>query len=108
MDDMSIPSYQAKDLYEVPTPEVTNHLFDTYMNRIHPTFPVIGRLNFNRQLRDFFSGTAQRPPHKWLAVLNLIFAISAKYSHLANVERKSDEGDHSILFTRARLLAISS
>jgi hypothetical protein len=108
MDDMSIPSHQAVGLYEVPTPEITNYLLDTYMDRIHPSFPVIGRLNLKRQVRYLFSGTVQRPPNKWLSVLNLIFAISAKYSHLANAEWKSDQGDHIIYFTRARLLAISS
>jgi hypothetical protein len=108
MDDMSIPSDQAVGLYEVPTPEITNYLFDTYMDRIHPSFPVIGRLNLKRQVRYLFSGAVQRPPNKWLSVLNLILAISAKYSHLANAEWKCDQGDHIIYFTRARLLAISS
>jgi len=108
LDDMPIQSRQAVELYEVPTPEVTNYLFDTYMDKVHPSFPVIGRLNLKRQVRYLFSGTFQRPPHKWLSVLNLIFAISAKYSHLANTEWKCDAGDHSIYFARARLLAINS
>ena len=50
----------------------------------------------------------QRPPEKWLAILNLIFAIGARYSHLINAEWKGDDRDHIIYFTRARLLAISS
>ena len=108
MDDVSIFTYEAVDPYELPTPEVANHLFDAYMERVHSSFPFVGRLNLTSQFRKLISGTAQRPPEKWLAILNLIFAIGAKYSHLINAEWKGDERDHLIYFTRARLLAVSS
>ncbi|KAJ9609222.1 hypothetical protein H2200_006994 [Cladophialophora chaetospira] len=108
MDDMSIFTYDAVDAYELPTPEMANHLFHAYMQRVHPSFPFVGRLNLTSQFRRFISGTVQRPPEKWLAILNLIFAIGAKYSHLINAEWKGDERDHLIYFTRARLLTVNS
>lgn len=108
MDDMSIFTYEAVDPYEMPTPEVANHLYNAYMSRIHSSFPFVGRLNLTSQFRRFISGTVQRPPEKWLAILNLIFAIGAKYSHLSNADWKGDERDHLIYFTRARLLTINS
>ncbi|KIY00048.1 uncharacterized protein Z520_04686 [Fonsecaea multimorphosa CBS 102226] len=108
MDDMSIFMYEAVDAYEMPTPEIADHLFNAYMQRVHSSFPVVGRLNLTTQFRRFISGTVQRPPEKWLAILNLIFAIGAKYSHLIKAEWKGDERDHLIYFTRARLLSMNS
>jgi hypothetical protein len=108
MDDMSIFTYDAVDTYEVPNPEIANHLFNAYMQRVHSSFPVVGRLNLTSQFRRFISGTVQRPPEKWLAILNLIFAIGAKYSHLVNADWKGDERDHLIYFTRARRLTVNS
>ncbi|OAP59171.1 hypothetical protein AYL99_06469 [Fonsecaea erecta] len=108
MDDESIFMYEAVDAYEMPTPDVADHLFNAYMQRVHSSFPVVGRLNLTTQFRRFISGTVQRPPEKWLAILNLIFAIGAKYSHLIKAEWKGDERDHLIYFTRARLLSMNS
>ncbi|KIW78255.1 hypothetical protein Z517_08089 [Fonsecaea pedrosoi CBS 271.37] len=108
MDDTSIFMYEAVDAYEMPTPDIADHLFTAYMQRVHSSFPVVGRLNLTTQFRRFISGTVQRPPEKWLAILNLIFAIGAKYSHLIKAEWKGDERDHLIYFTRARLLSMNS
>lgn len=107
LDDESIFMYEAVDPYEIPPPDIANHLFNAYMERVHATFPVVGRLNLTNQFRKFISGTIQRPPEKWLAILNMIFAVGAKYSHLINAEWKGDERDHLIYFTRARLLSVS-
>ncbi|KIX06227.1 uncharacterized protein Z518_04202 [Rhinocladiella mackenziei CBS 650.93] len=108
LDDMSISTFEAVDPYEMPTPEAANNLFYAYMERVHSSFPVVGRLNLTRQFGRFVGGTVQRPPGKWLAIINLIFAIGAKYSHLINAEWKGDERDHLIYFTRARLLSMNS
>ncbi|EXJ64334.1 hypothetical protein A1O7_00670 [Cladophialophora yegresii CBS 114405] len=108
MDDMSIFTYDAVDTYELPPPEIADHLFNAYMQRVHSSFPFVGRLNLTSQFRRVISGTVQRPPEKWLAIINLIFAIGAKYSHLINADWKGDERDHLIYFTRARLLTINS
>ena len=108
LDDTSIFTFEAVDPYELPTPEVANHLFNAYMERVHPSFPVIGKVNLRAQFRKFIGGTVQRPPEKWLAILNMIFAIAARYSHLIKADWRGDERDHLIYFTRARLLTMSS
>ncbi|EXJ92443.1 hypothetical protein A1O3_00994 [Capronia epimyces CBS 606.96] len=108
LDDLPIFTFEAVDPYEIPTPDIANHLFDAYMARVHPSFPVVGKLNLSSQFRRFISGTVQSPPEKWLAILNMIFAIGARYSHLINAEWKGDERDHLIYFTRARLLNMNS
>jgi len=107
LDDLAISTFEAVDAYEVPTPETANQLFSTYVARVHPTFPIVGKVNLTAQFHKFISGHVHRPPEKWLSILNLIFAISAKYSHLIQAEWKGDERDHLIYFTRARMLGLS-
>lgn len=108
LDDEDITTFQHVDPYEVPTAETAQNLYNAYITRVHPTFPIVGRVNLTAQFQRFLSGQAQRPPEKWLAILNLIFAIAAKYSHLIQADWKGDERDHIIYFTRARLLSVHS
>ncbi|KAK5297990.1 hypothetical protein LTR99_007679 [Exophiala xenobiotica] len=108
LDDTSIFTLDAVDPYELPTPDAANHLFNAYVERIHPSFPIIGKINLRTQFRKFIGGTVQKPPEKWLAILNMIFAIAARYSHLVKADWRGDERDHLIYFTRARLLTMNS
>ena len=108
LDDFSIITYEAVDPYECPPPETCQHLFKVYMTRVHPTFPIVGKVNLQSQFQKFVTGQVQRPPEKWLAIVNLIFAIGAKYSHLVQADWAGDERDHLIYFNRARLLGVSA
>ena len=108
LDDEPITTFEHVDPYEVPTAETAQNLFNAYITRVHATFPIVSKKNLTVQFQKFLSGQAQRPPEKWLAVLNLIFAIAAKYSHLIQADWKGDERDHIIYFTRARLLSVNS
>ena len=108
LDDMSVNTYETVDPYEYPTADTCRHLFNCYMTRIHPCFPIVGRVILAAQFDKFVTGQVQRPPEKWLAIINIIFAIGAKYSHLIHAEWKGDERDHLIYFTRARLLSINT
>lgn len=108
LNDLSISTFEAVDPYEMPTPEHARILFTTYMNRVHATFPIVGRINLHNQFTKFLARPMNRPPQKWLAIINIIFAISAKLSHLVQAEWRADERDHLIYFTRARLLSIDA
>ena len=107
LDDFAVTTFEAVDPYEYPTPDDARHLFNAYMNRVHSTFPIVGKTNLTNQFNKFVSGQVQRPPEKWLAIINMIFAIGAKYSHLIQAPWKGDERDHLIYFTRARLLFVA-
>jgi hypothetical protein len=107
MDDVPIPIDNAMDPYTLPTPEMATYLFDAYMNRVHPSFPVVGRLTITSQFRRFISGAVLNTPYKWLAILNLIFAIGAKYAQLAKIKSKADEADDLMYFSRARSLLLT-
>ena len=108
LDDEAITTFDHVDPYEVPTAETARKLYNAYITRVHPTFPIISKTNLTAQFQKFLTGQAQRPPEKWLAILNLIFAIAAKYSHLVQADWKGDERDHIVYFTRARMLGINS
>lgn len=92
----------------MPTPEHARILFNTYMDRVHATFPIVGRINLQNQFTKYLARPMNRPPAKWLAIINVIFAIAARLSHLVQADWRADERDHLIYFTRARLLAIDS
>ena len=104
-DDFAMPSLDHVDPYEFPTVDTSKQLYDTYITRVHPTFPIIGKTTFTSQFHRFMEGNI--PGGKWLAILNLIFAISAKYSHLVQADWRGDDRDHLIYFTRARLLSMN-
>jgi hypothetical protein len=105
LDDFPMPSLDAVDAYELPTSDTANHLFETYMSRVHPTFPILGKSTFTTQFRRFMAG--EMPGSKWLAIVNLIFAISARYSHVVRADWRGDDRDHLVYFSRARLLSLN-
>jgi hypothetical protein len=107
LDDLAVTTFEAVDPYEYPTAEVAQQLFNSYITRVHPTYPIVGKVNLTTQFNKFISGQVTRPPPKWLAIINLIFAIGAKYAHLIQADWKGDERDHLIYFTRARKLALN-
>lgn len=51
-------------------------------------------------------GSPKILPNKWRAILNLIFAIGAKYSDLTKAKWRGDDRHHLIYFTRARMLGL--
>ncbi len=106
LDDHILPSLDSVEAYDWPLPEMANHLFEAYIARVHPTFPIIGKTTFTAQYRRFMNG--DMPGRKWLAILNLIFAIGARYSHMVRAEWRADERDHEIYFTRARILGMNA
>ena len=101
-DDMDITISEEVDQYAVPPPATVDKLFNVYMDTVHPTFPIINKTAFTEQYHQYARGEDVRP--KWLAILNLIFAIGAKHSHLVQADWRGDVNDHLVYFTRARLL----
>lgn len=106
LDDMDIPSVNKVDPYEVPSKEVATKLLNAYLASVHPSFPIIGISTFVSQFQVFFSQPSLRPGNRWLAILNLIFAIAAKYAHLTEAEWKEDDNDHYVYFSRAKTLSL--
>lgn len=94
----------AVNPYEMPDPETAELFLDCYMETVHTSFPIISPC-FEGQLRRFIESCklnkAFQVPDKWRALMNLIYAIGAKYSHLIGADWQGDERDHLIYMTRA-------
>jgi len=108
-DDLTVIITDRIDPFEMPPQATGNTLFQTYMDTVHPSFPIVGKNNFTAQYQTYVSGDYQmKVGHDWLAILNLIFAIGAKHSHLIKAEWRGDPKDHLIYFTRARMLGFNA
>ncbi|KAJ4356299.1 uncharacterized protein N0V89_004330 [Didymosphaeria variabile] len=97
------------DPYELPTADAAEQLLNVYMEKVHDSFPILPRKLFQDQCRKYFDalrqGAAPRLSSKWQAILNLVFAIAAKYSHLVKANWQADERDHLIYQARAHAFA---
>lgn len=107
-DDLTISVAEQVDAFELPTRHIANALLQNYMDTVHSAFPIIGRMTFTQQYQKFFDNENTEAGNSWLAILNLIFAIGAKYSHLIQAEYRGDRKDHLIYFTRARMLGFNA
>lgn len=106
LDDLEIPNANKVDASVVPPKETANKLLNSYLTSVHPSFPIIGISTFVSQFQVYFSQPSLKPGSKWLAILNLIFAIAAKYDELTNTGWNEEEDGHQVYFSRARILSL--
>lgn len=106
LDDMGISVPGPIHTYQMPPRQLADTLFNDYLTSVHPFFPIISQPLFCTQYQMFFD-KAGRPGDKWLAILNLIFAISAKCAHLKQAPWRGEDRDHLMYFTRARILSMN-
>ncbi|KZM19463.1 DNA binding [Ascochyta rabiei] len=94
--------------YKLPPVEVAQRLLDHYMNTVQDAFPMLPKHTFTDQVRQYYTSMAQGTPYhvpgKWLAILNLVFAIGARYSYLTGADWQADSRDHVIYQSRAHML----
>lgn len=105
-DDLSILFPGQVDPHGLPPRYISDSLFGVYLDTVHPGFPIIGKTNFISQYQRFFEVPDVSAGDSWKAILNLILAIGARYSHLIQAEWRGDERDHLLYFTRARMLVL--
>lgn len=106
IDDLDIPKTDHVDTFGVPSRDTATKLLNAYLTSVHPSFPIIGISTFISQFQVFFSQPSLKPGSKWLAILNLIFAIASKYGQLTDADWKEGEDDHQVYFSRARSLSL--
>ena len=97
---------QPVNKYGMPSRELSDLLFEAYWNNVHPGFPMINRPLFRAQYQSYWDH-GQQPGDKWLAILNVIFAIAARYAHLTQAPWRGEKNDHFLYFNRARLLSLT-
>ena len=106
-DNLPIMVSEQVDAYELPPRHIADILFQAYLDTVHPAFPILGKETFVNQYNTFSGSQGVKPGDNWRAVLNLIFAIAARYAHLIQADWRGDERDHLIYFTRARMLGFN-
>lgn len=105
-DDIALLAPEQVAPRELPPAHITQILLNTYIEIVHPVFPIVGKTTFTSQVQKFLENDQHAPGDSWMAILNLIMAIAAKYSHLVQADWRGDDRDHMIYFTRARMLAM--
>ncbi|GKZ64858.1 hypothetical protein AnigIFM50267_007012 [Aspergillus niger] len=107
LDDSDIPVIDDVDPSQRPPVAVADQLVDGYFHAVHPTFPIVGKMIFLAQYKSFYSAPHVRPGKRWLAILNLIFAVAAKHArHLYN-DAGNGIDDSLVYFSRAWKLSMS-
>lgn len=106
-DDLPVIVTDQVDPFELPPKLVADQFFQSYLDTVHPAFPILGKSTFISQYQTFAHRESLNTGNNWRAILNMIFAIAAKYSHLIRAEWRGDERDHLIYFTRARMLGFN-
>ncbi|KAJ6004971.1 transcriptional regulator family: Fungal Specific TF [Penicillium herquei] len=105
LDDLEIGISEPGQVYTMPPQSLADTLLNTYLRVTHPCLLLISRTVFCTQYANFFDNFAI-PNDKWLAILNMIFAIAASYAQKAGLEQHGEPQDHLLYFTRARLLSM--
>ncbi|KAF4546085.1 C6 transcription factor [Lasiodiplodia theobromae] len=107
LDTENVLTFDHVDKDELPPPQVARHLLDHYMDTVQDALPILSKSVFLDQYRRY--SRAKNPeslPATWRAILNMVFAIGAKFSHLVNAPWRGDERDHLVYYTRALSLGM--
>ncbi|KAJ5220867.1 C6 transcription factor [Penicillium citrinum] len=108
-DESAIALLEGVDLTARPPPQqIADQLVDDYFQTVHPVFPVIDKPSFLRQYRSFYSSLNMRFERRWLAILNLIIAISVRHSLLVDNRPLGMHDEHNVYFSRSWFLNRSS
>ncbi|KAL4994263.1 fungal-specific transcription factor domain-containing protein [Aspergillus recurvatus] len=105
VDNLSITDPAPVDPRLLPPRSWAARLVDIFFWSIAPSFPLLNRTLFMSQFEAAFSSSAH-PTSKWLAVLNLVFAVSAKYYQQAEPVAGKDVDDR-VFLSRALCLRSS-
>lgn len=95
---------ESVDPYALPPKHVADVLYDHYIEFVDVSFPIIRKSLFTQQYQKFFADENARPGNKWLAILNMILAISSKYCSLAGQEVPGSF-EANVFFQRTRALS---
>ncbi|OJD29884.1 c6 transcription factor [Diplodia corticola] len=107
LDTESVLTFDHVDKDELPPPELGQHLLHLYMDTVQDAVPILTMSVFLGQYQRYSrSKNPESLPPTWRAILNMVFAIGAKFSHLVNAPWRGDERDHLVYYTRALTLAM--
>jgi hypothetical protein len=100
-DESDIALLEDVDLWGRPPQHIADQLVEVYFQTVHPAFPVIEKSMFLRQCQSLYTNRNMQPGKRWLAILNLIIAISARHSLLMGNRSMEEYGEHRVYFSRS-------
>jgi hypothetical protein len=112
LDDQPFDMDIAVDASFLPPWHVAQKLFDCYMGTIHTSFPIVPK-EFEKQFHHYINSIKRKHPvstsDKWLAMLNLVYALGAQYSYVIQAPWSKVAGDHVDYMLRAvKLLGLQN
>lgn len=93
------------EAFVLPPKEVSDKLLHSYLESVHDSFPVFDKQLFTEQFETLYSRSSSRPGKRWLAILNMVLAISSKVCRLTEPDIQRDV-QSNIFFTKARALSV--
>jgi hypothetical protein len=98
---------ELSDPSALPSRELADRYLEAYFTFIHPTFNIIRKPHFEDQYHQFLD-QGYIPHRKWMALLNMIFAIGCRYCRLTDSSGTHAHEEDVLYLTRARKLGLHS
>ncbi|KAJ5214893.1 hypothetical protein N7468_010572, partial [Penicillium chermesinum] len=106
--EMELLCFDEIELTGRPPQTIADQFVEAYFETVHPAFPIIGKSVFLGQYRSFYSNPNLQPGKRWMAVLNLVFAIGARNFFLLNGPLAEPADKPVVFFTRAWRLSLEN
>lgn len=110
LDNNDVEVNRTVNPFELPPWGMTQILLDGYMATVQNSFPILSETTFRRQFEQHYASVLQGMlptiSHQWLTILNLVFAIGAKYLQLTEADLQASGQDHHIYWSRAHVLGL--
>lgn len=104
LDDEDIDALDDVDVDDFPPVETAELLAEIYKKAAHTPFRILEEAFFE-QLHTFYEivqrGSVPTVGSRWKAVMNMLFAIGARFSHLIGADWQAGDCDHLIYMSRA-------
>ncbi|EUC28529.1 hypothetical protein COCCADRAFT_40961 [Bipolaris zeicola 26-R-13] len=111
LDDEGVKIMHGGNPFELPSEQTASFLFQCFKRTVQKSFPILPAM-LEAQLHQYYSLIHSHKeiqcPQNWFALVNLVFAIGAKFSHLIQADWRADTLDHVTYISRAyQLLAMN-
>jgi len=109
LDDEDIPVSQNVDISILPDHAGGARLYEMFLESCHDHFPITGRKYFGDQLVKCLQANSNPASRQslspmWRVIINIVFAIGAKYASLTGQSQNHNE--HITYYTRARWVGV--
>lgn len=101
LDSIRLPGLGYDNPLELPPKPLADRLVAAFIESTDSSLPIIRESLFTGQYERLYSGA--KPGNRWLAILNMVFAIGARHCELSHPNIHND-ANHTTFFNRARYL----